>query len=283
MLPDLPEPARVAAVRAAREVPRVRALLERRGRAGNRIAKGDVRGVALKVVGVEGKKVIPGMESAVTQDFLLIRTPVTPFRNADEFVPVLVGAVSPPFGIIRAGLAVEASAACSTSCARRWAEFSVPTVSVATTRYFSAAAIRCGAHAVHYALTPHARADAGAKAGASADYLADELAARLREGPVVYDFQVQFFVDETRTPIEDASVEWKEADAPFVTVARLTLPKQDVASESGRRVAEQIDGFSFDPWHAVEELRPLGNIMRARNVAYRVSTGERKATAEPES
>ncbi|HEX4404127.1 MAG TPA: hypothetical protein VH560_04815 [Polyangia bacterium] len=64
---------------------------------------------------------------------------------------------------------------------------------------------------------------------------------------------MQFFVDETRTPIEDASVEWKESD-----------------------------GFSFDPWHAVEDLRPLGNVTRAR-VAYRVSTGERKATAEPET
>ena len=161
--------------------------------------------------------------------------------------------------------------------------FSVPTVSLATTRYFSASPIRFGDYAVHYALTPHARPDAGAKAGTSADYLADELAARLRGGPVVYDFQVQFFVDEAKTPIEDASVEWKEADAPFVTVARLTLPRQDVASDAGRRLAVQVEGFSFDPWHAVEELRPLGNIMRARNVAYRVSTGERRAAAEPES
>jgi hypothetical protein len=158
---------------------------------------------------------------------------------------------------------------------------SAPTVSLATTRYFSATPIRFGAHAVHYALRPHATADAGAKSGASADYLADEMAARLREGPVVYDFQVQFFVDETKTPIEDASIEWKETDAPFVTVARLTLPKQDVTSEHGRKLAETIEGFSFDPWHAVEELRPLGNIMRARNVAYRVSTGERKASGEP--
>ena len=281
VLPDLPEHARVALF--ARPA-KYRAYVRFSNGAGARQSdrKGDVRGVAIKVVGVAGKKVIPGMESAVTQDFLLIRTPVTPFRNADEFVPVLVGAVSPPLGILRAGLAVGFGRLFQILRATL-SGFSVPTVSLATTRYFSAAPIRFGAYAVHYALTPHARADAGAKAGASADYLADELAARLRAAPVVYDFQVQFFVDETRTPIEDASVEWKEADAPFVTVARLTLPKQDVTSESGRKLAEQLDGFSFDPWHAVEELRPLGNIMRARNVAYRVSTGERKAAAEPES
>ena len=281
VLPDLPEPARVALF--ARPA-KYRAYVRFSNGAGARQSdrKGDVRGVAIKLVGVAGKKVIPGLASAVTQDFLLIRTPVTPFRNADEFVPVLVGAVSPPLGILRAGLAVGFGRLFQI-LRETLRGFSVPTVSLATTRYFSAAPIRFGDYAVHYALTPQARADATAKAGVSADYLADELAARLRAAPVVYDFQVQFFVDEAKTPIEDASVEWKEADAPFVTVARLTLPKQDVASASGRKLAEQLDGFSFDPWHAVEELRPLGNIMRARNVAYRVSTTERKAAVEPES
>ena len=109
----------------------------------------------------------------------------------------------------------------------------------------------------------------------------EDLSARLRQGPIHYDFQVQFFVDETRTPIEDHSVEWKEADAPFVTLARLTLAKQDPDSPRGERVAEFVDKLSFDPWHAVKELRPLGNIMRARNVAYRVSTQERGVSPEP--
>jgi hypothetical protein len=31
----------------------------------------------------------------------------------------------------------------------------------------------------------------------------------------------------------------------------------------------------------VQELRPLGNMMRARNVAYRVSTQERGVSPEP--
>ena len=95
---------------------------------------------------------------------------------------------------------------------------------------------------------------------------------------------MQFFVDEGRTPIEDTSVEWKEADAPFVTVARLTLPQQDVASERGARARRHRSRASRSiPWHALEELRPLGNMMRARNVAYRVSTSERKAAPEPET
>jgi hypothetical protein len=48
--------------------------------------KPDVRGLAVKVVGVSGKKLIPGLEDKLTQDFLAIQTAVTPFKDADEFV-----------------------------------------------------------------------------------------------------------------------------------------------------------------------------------------------------
>jgi hypothetical protein len=89
-------------------------------------------------------------------------------------------------------------------------------------------------------------------------------------------------VDETATPIEDASVEWKEADAPYVTVGRLTLPVQDVDGAHGKKVAERVEMLAFDPWHALETHRPLGNVMRARNHAYRLSTDERGAAREPD-
>jgi hypothetical protein len=60
-----------------------------------------------------------------------------------------------------------------------------------------------------------------------------------------------------------------------------TLPKQDVSSAEGKKLSERIESLSFDPWHALVELRPLGNMMRARNVAYRESTMERQAAPEP--
>ena len=66
---------------------------------------------------------------------------------------------------------------------------------------------------MHYALKPVSADEPGARAGSGQEYLAEELAARLRHGPVSYDFQLQFYVDAARTPIEDASVEWREADA----------------------------------------------------------------------
>jgi hypothetical protein len=243
-------------------------------------AKGDVRGVAIKVVGVEGKKVIPGMESAKTQDFLLIRTPAIPFRDAHEFVKVVTATTNPVLllprviGRLGVGRALELLPKLAKSVG-------APMASVATAAYYSAAPVRCGDYAVHYSIAPRAT-DKPLPDRSSPDYLADELAARLKHVPVAYDFRLQFYVDAVKTPIEDASVEWREQDAPWVTVATLTLDRQDMASARGKRVAEYVEGLSFDPWHALEAHRPLGNVMRARNHAYRVSTQERGAKAEPE-
>ncbi len=279
VLPDLPDYARVGLF-AAPATYRTYVRFSNGLGARQSDAKPDVRGIALKLLGVNGKKLIPGMEDAQTQDFLLIDGPVTPFRDADEFVGLVHAAANPllllprmigKFGFVR-----------SVQLLRKFvAGVSRPITSVATMRYFSALPIKFGPYAVHYALMPHAAPDAGAKKGGAPNYLSDELAGRLQKGPVVFDFCVQFYRDDTSTPIEDASVEWLEKDAPFLTLARLSLAQGDVSSPEAVRVAALIETLSFDPWHAQEELRPLGNMMRARNAAYRLSTQERHAAPEP--
>ena len=276
VLPDLPEHARVGPFASPKTY---RAYVRYSNGSGMRQsdAKADVRGVAVKLLGVEGRKIIPGLESARTQDFLLIRSPATPFRNADEFVPFVQAAVSPLTGLPRViGLLGFRRVLQILRTAGR--QLGEPLGPVAQTRYFSALPIQFGPHAVRYSLNPRAGVST-APLPRSANMLAEEMSERLRKAAVEYDFQVQFFVDEKTTPIEDASVDW---DSPWLTIGKLTLPAQDVSSEEGRGVAERIEKLSFDPWHAVAELRPLGNMMRARNPAYRLSTQERKAAPEPE-
>ena len=218
------------------------------------------------------------MEDAKTQDFLLNRSEFIPFKNPEEFVNLVVGAASPPFGILKfivnfgLGRLITIGKAMS-------AGLGAPISSVATTRFFSEAPIQFGKYAVRLRAVPHAPAEATQK---TPDSLGDELANRLRAGTVTFDFQAQFFVDEARTPIEDPSVNWIEDVAPYVTIGRLELAKQDTASERGRELAAWIETLSFDPWHACVEHKPLGAIMRARNVAYRVSVIGRDAAKEPD-
>jgi hypothetical protein len=233
----------------------------------------DVRGLAVKVFGVGGKKVLPG--DATTQDFLAIRTPVLPIRNTDEFM-TLVRVNRPPALLpirLMAALGVKRGVQIIKAAL---GGLRVPQGPLAATSYYSALPIALGPYAIQFAFT--ARETAGPLKIATANELGEGLAAHLRTKPVTYDFQVRFFTDAAQTPIEDASVEWK---SPWITVGQLVLPVQDPASARGGRVQALVEQLSFDPWHAREDMRPLGNIMRARNVAYRASTLARNAAAEP--
>ena len=237
-------------------------------------ARPDVRGMAVKLFGVAGRKLIPGMEDATTQDFLAILTPAVPFRSPDEFVWVVTASASPATFLPRAlfhlgpGRALSLLGALQKGLGR-------PVPSLAANQYYSALPVRFGAQAAKYTFVP---LDGGGASGPTPEVLAEELAGRLKRGPLRWDFKVQLFSDERRTPIEDPTVDW---DTPYLPVARLTLPQQDCASARGQRLSTWSDGLSYDPWHAVEELRPLGAMMRSRSAAYRVSNQTRRAAGEP--
>jgi hypothetical protein len=95
-------------------------------------------------------------------------------------------------------------------------------------------------------------------------YLADALRARLGAADAGFDFLVQFQVDAERTPIEDATVEWKEADAPWVPLGRIRIPRQQVAPPD----TGSCEDVAFNPWHCLVDHRPLGNMNRARRAIY---------------
>ncbi len=240
----------------------------------------DARGIAVKVADVQGRKIIPGLEDATTQDFLAIRTPALPFRDADEFMAFVAAARSPTTLPLKLAFALGPGRAFSIvhallrSTKRR-------DVSLATVPFYSGAAIACGPHAVRFAIVPVDRAPEPSvtEVEVDGDHYTRDLVQRLRTGGLDYEMRLQFFRDEATTPIEDHTVEW---NTPFVTVARVSIPQQDPESAHGKEVAARIEGFSFDPWHALVEHRPLGNVMRARNFAYRASTMARGATPEPE-
>lgn len=234
----------------------------------------DVRGLAVKVIGVGGKKLIPGMEAAVTQDYLAILTASQPFRTPEDFVWFVVNAQRPatllPKALFRLGPGRLVDLVSRLSKSR-----SAPLTALHTNRYYSALPIRFGAYAAKYSFVP---LDAEAAAGPVEPDLGAGLARLLETRPLRWELQMQFFTDERSTPLEDSTVDWT---GPWIPVARLTLPQQSITSEQGQRLSTWAEGLSFDPWHAQEEFRPVGSMMRARNAAYRVSTQARKASPEP--
>lgn len=236
----------------------------------------DVRGIALKVLGVPGKKVIPGLEDAKTQDFLFIPNPTIPFRTANEFVGFVVAASGGQL-LLLPRLAGRVGFGRAFGLVRALLKSTRPFRTFDGARMFTAAPHRFGPYAAKLKLEPVGeRAEDVIVSGDN--LLADDLRQRLAKRPLAWDIAAQFFIDEKTTPIEDATIDW---GSPYTTLARLTVPQADVATEDAKQLDARIDTLSFDPWHSLVEHRPLGHIMRARNHAYRLSTMERKAAPEP--
>lgn len=275
-LPDLPEALRVGIFAAPKAY---RAYVRFSNGSGSRQHDkvSDVRGIGVKVVGVPGTKLIPGMEDAQTQDFLLIRAPATPFKDAAEFVG-FVKAASASRALLLPRLVGLIGVRRTLKLLRALPKgLGAPVPSLASGRYFSALPLRWGDAAAKLVLAP---LQPPVEGKTPAD-LGGELAARLAQGPLAWELGVQLYVDDVKTPIEDARVEWLASDAPPVPVAKLVLPRQDVASPRGHALAAFVEALSFDPWHAPVEFRPLGDMMRARSAAYRESTKARHAAPEP--
>lgn len=241
-------------------------------------AKPDLRGFAFKLVGVGGKKLIPGLQEAVTQDFLMIRQPALSFRSVDEFMLVLRHADNPLKLLAKmvGELGPKRTAQLLPKLAKT---VGAPLYSVAESDYYTAAPIRWGTYAAQCHLRPHAPLTTALAKG-DPDAVAADLGRRLSQGAVSFDFTAQFYVDANLTPIEDPTVVWPQSVSPRITVGRLTLLKCDLTANDAQKTASLVEEMSFDPWHAPEEFRPLGSVMRARNAAYRASTQGRQAAAE---
>jgi hypothetical protein len=237
----------------------------------------DVRGFALKLVGVPGQKLIAGLESELTQDFLFIDTPVLPFRTPDEFMLFVRAAKDGPSKMLPR---LIASFGLRRALGILWGAVTRAKMkSYATQTFHTAAPIAFGKSAAKLSLVPVPN-DAPAPAASGADYLRQDLVARLKGSALSWTLRAQLFVDEKSTPIEDTSVPWA---GPWLDLATLTLPQQDTESARGREISELVSQLSFDPWHATEEHRPLGGIMRARGATYGKSVVARKAAPEPKS
>ena len=233
-------------------------------------AKPDVRGFAFKVRGLAAPGALGGETEA--QDFTLIQPSVFAFARTDEFVGLVMSATRGPLPLLKY-LIGRYGLLGGLGQARRLARnFAKPFPGFAAATFHSAAPLACGKHAVRVRLKP-----VGTPAPINGTDWARDVADRLRKAPLVYELQLQFFVDESVTPIEDASIDWPESESPYLTVATLTLQAQDADSAAGKRLAEKIEAATFDPWTALADHRPLGDVMRARKVVYYESQKQRAA------
>jgi hypothetical protein len=237
------------------------------------------RGMAIKVVGVEGPKASPEDRSA-NQDFLLVNHK-TYFSNAAayrglqrsfELQPFL-----PDFALRGAGVLARGvkrlcdSAGIATPMSLQGIAEAGNNILGET--FHSEAAIRFGAYIARISAVPMSeplRKLTGAPVDSDDNALLNFVVAFFRNNAAEYELRAQLCTDLRRMPVEDASIEWPEDVSAPQPVGLISLPRQEADSPERRAYADDI--LSFNPWRCLADHQPLGSIMRLRKEAYRVSS-----------
>ncbi|RTL32824.1 MAG: catalase [Burkholderiales bacterium] len=222
----------------------------------------DGRGMAVKVLGVSGPKLLDDEPNASTQDFLMINHPVFFVRNASDYVAFQKNTVSFLLTHLHeAGIIIAIGAHSMTN--------------PLNARYWSMVPYKLGTEQMKYSARPCAGGTFYDQSN-SADRLRENLTGQLASGSACFDFMVQTRTAPADMPIEDPTIEWKEASSPFVPVARIDIPAQTPEG------AEACEIRSFTPWHSIAEHRPLGGISRVRKTVYQtISTLRHQLNGQP--
>jgi hypothetical protein len=137
----------------------------------------------------------------------------------------------------------------------------IPFVNLLLSTYWSMGAVRHGHYVAKVRVAPvQAFADRVVSrkldVNSAGQVFRPALVEDVRERPYEFDIQVQLCTDLTHMPVEDVTVRWPETLSPFVTVAKLRLPQQDIGGDDN---LERMDASSMSPWRVTEEHRPLMN------------------------
>lgn len=227
-------------------------------------SKPDARGMAVKVMGVDGQKIAPELSGDKTQDFIMTNTPAFFNRNVFDYVE-------------------DMRYLAKLQRTRWFISFFPPRIhpkelyrAVQTV----SGTINTPLEAQYYSMLPYllgrtevkfsAKACAGMKFDnkvdkSSVDYLTVAMADKLKTEGACFDFMLQEKVAGAEMPLDDATVIWSEEASPFVPVARINIPPQNITSQEQLNFCENL---SMNPWHGVGQWEPLGSLNRARRLVY---------------
>jgi hypothetical protein len=225
--------------------------------------KRDGRGMAIKLMGVSGKKILEDETNESTQDFVMFNFPVFFVRNTKDYVSFMEAANE---GEISKFMIPDHN-----PFHVRWRELRnalgliyEERVHLLAMQYYSTTpyllgkdrAIKFSARSCNTDIPFHPNKD-------NPDFLRKQMKEYLATNDACFDFLVQ--KRKEGMPVEDATVLWDFDEAPLVPIARIEIKKQVFDTEEQNTFCENL---SFTPWHALPEHRPLGGINRVRKVMY---------------
>ena len=223
----------------------------------------QANGMAIKLFGVEGEKILEDEKDAKTQDFVMINNfPSFFVRNLFDYQAVheALGMEDPTAGT--ATFFKDHPEELKAVLAMRGSE---PLASPFQARYWSQTPFKLGPHAMKFSAAPISAIAPGTYDTSGQDFLREVGSEQIAQQDVYFDFLVQVQTDPEAMPVEDLLVVWDEALSPFQRVAIIRIPRQQIDEATNQELSEAL---SFNPWHSLPDHRPIGAINRARKAIY---------------
>ena len=241
------------------------------------------RGMAVKVFGVEGRK-LPG-HSGDTQDFVFATGAAFPQSGAAGFLTAIKSLEKGSGQPEAVKQAVSATSRVTNAVVNAlggdsptFGFFGHAKRSPLADAYFSQAALRYGGYVAKMGIFPVspdlvALIDQTLDTSADPDAFRHAVVEHFRTKGAEFELRVQLCTDLERMPVENASTPWPEDESPYVPVAKLNFPAQDAYSPARERYFDEA--LSFQPAHSLDAFRPLGSLMRARLATYQALSAYR--------
>jgi hypothetical protein len=233
--------------------------------------KADVRSMSFSVDLTLNGSSVPGVNGD-RQDFSLQNAPPLPINDSPAFAAIMkvLAASNPLSGLLSLPLKDKLRVLRVLTLAKLQASQKIRPYQ--QLRYWSNVPFRYGpVDVVQYSASPYSGNLARPLQKSNPKGLQDELIRHLNEDGRMsgFDFACQLLDADRMTYwgkrrdanfwIENASVKWKEAEAPFHRVARLTLlPQSHLRPDAGEKIYFDVTR------HSTADSKPIGSINRAR-------------------
>jgi catalase len=227
-------------------------------------SKGDARGMAIKVMNVQGPPIAPELKGPVTQDFIMTNTPAFFNRNIFDYADDIQYLAK--FERTRWFISLFPPRLHPKQFYRAIQTVSSTIDTPLQPQYYSMLPYRLGGSAVKFSTRPCEGMRFNDEVDKNnPDFLHRQLADKLSQDAACFDFMVQEKVPGADMPIDDATAIWSEKASPFIPIARVHIPPQSIDDEPLQQFCENL---SMNPWHGVGEWQPLGSLSKARRVVY---------------
>ncbi|MEG2983377.1 MAG: hypothetical protein RR835_01670 [Peptostreptococcaceae bacterium] len=221
----------------------------------------DIRGMAIKLVDVNGKKY--SRDEKNTQDFIMLTIKTMPVANLKIFRDAMYYMVKKKKPVtLFYKLTKEKRLGLITEILKNRKNQTSPL----DVCYYSTTPYAYKNRVIKYCVVPKSQYKSELPIKLTQNYLTENMQNHLSQHDATFDFLVQFQTDKKDMPINDASVNWDENKSPFIKVAEIVIPKQNIKTKQRFELCENL---SFSPGHSTIDHRPVGDLNIARAEIYR--------------